>query len=71
MIMKSLIELARVAEARDMAPRGGADKDRDQHHILMSLGVGHLTQRDCCRGNTNRGVDGPLFAWVEAEVTKY
>lgn len=51
--MKSFIELARVTKARDMAPRGGTDKDRAQHHILMSAGVGHLTQRDCCRGKPN------------------
>lgn len=69
--MKSFIELARVTKARDMAPRGGTDKDRAQHHILMSAGVDHLTQRDCCRGKPSRGGDGPLLAWIEAEVTKY
>lgn len=48
--MKSLIELARVAEARDMAPRGGADKDRDQHHILMSPGVGLHSKETVAKG---------------------
>lgn len=44
MIMKFLIKLSRV-KLRDMAPRGGADKGRDQCHNLMSPGVGHLTQK--------------------------
>lgn len=47
--MKFLLKLARTKEVRDMAPRGGAYKGRNQCYILKSPGVDYLTPKACYR----------------------